>query len=73
MKNKKPILKKILIAFVSFFGIIGLLIGGFFLKSNIFSNNYSGKTLEKHIEIESDGNETPLRLLVKACTIKMVI
>ena len=39
MKSKKPILKKILIVFVSFFGIIGLLLGGFFLKSNIFSNN----------------------------------
>ena len=63
MKSKKPILKKILIVFVSFIGIIGLLIGGFFLKSNIFSNNYSGKTLEKHLEVETDGNETPLKAI----------
>ena len=65
MKSKKPILKKILIVFVSFFGIIGLLLGGFFLKSNIFSNNYSGKTLEKHLEIKTDGNETPLKAIGK--------
>lgn len=65
MKSKKPILKKILIVFVSFIGIIGLLIGGFFLKSNIFSNNYSGKTLEKHLEVETDGNETPLKAIGK--------
>ena len=65
MKSKKPILKKILIVFVSFFGIIGLLLGGFFLKSNIFSNNYSGKNLEKHIKMENDGNQTPLKAVGK--------
>ena len=36
-----------------------------FLKSIIFSNNYSGKTLEKHLEIKTDGNETPLKAIGK--------